>query len=108
MMTVLKDDCKLAEVTGREYLELKINALEKITDAHFKSIDIATNKSEENITLRLHNLNNVYSILKEKNAEFVTKAEHAYLQKQLDDLRRLVYVGVGILLTLEIILRFLK
>jgi len=108
MMTVLKDDCKLADVSGREYLELKINDLEKITEAHFRAEQIARDKAEENTTLRIQNLNGIYDRMKEQSAAFITKTEHAYLQKQIDDLRRLVYVGVGILLTLEIILRFLK
>ena len=66
-------------------------------------------KTECALNKRLEGMNEFRSALKDQNNLFITRIEydskHESLVSRIELLQRLVYIGVGILLVLEIFLR---
>ena len=91
---------KRAKAMRREYkLLAKHNA--QITRLMAKMSDIANTKSEVMLFERMESSNNKFGLLKEQATEFASK-------KEVDALTKLVYIGIGMLIVLEVALRFIK
>jgi len=100
-------DIKLTFVSLKDYFDAKINSLREFTDLHFRLSAVAIEKTEEKIDIRLHSLNGLTQILKDQNVNFVTKSEHEAIRKEINNIYRLVYIGVGIIITIEFLFKYL-
>jgi hypothetical protein len=74
--------------------------IQTIVNTHFAAFQLAVDKSEEGMTKRLEGMNEFRAQLKDQAAQFITRGEFAAIQK-------MVYVGLGAVLALEVLLRFL-
>ncbi len=85
----------------KEFEDEKIKSLEVKTDLQFKLNQTALDKAELEMNLHLQSLNEWRDQLKDERNTFSTKLEVEYLKK-------LVYMGLGILLAVELFLRYYK
>lgn len=88
-------------VSLREYLETKI-----------ANVECAVRKAEDILELRLEGMNQFRDQIENERINYITKdlyeAHHSELQAEVANLERLVFIGLGIVLTLELVLRFVK
>lgn len=99
-------------VSLKEHLAaLRVSDKEAIKIA-LEASDRAVNKAEE-AQLRVNQTQNEFrGTLKDQNATMMPRKEVEQLiqgvQKELDTVKRLVYIGLGMLLALQFILQFTK
>ena len=91
-----------------EYFDSKFNDLEKRLALRDELTEKALEKANQNLDFRLASLNH----LTERLSGFVTKSEyetrHENLVMQLAWLTKTVYIGMGILLVIEVAWKYLK
>lgn len=83
---------KLAKAKVK-FLNSKVDLIQKMGD---KAVDAALASNNE----RLDTSNHKYALLKEQQSQFATKTEVALLTK-------LVYVGVGMIIVIEFVFKYL-
>lgn len=102
----------MSDVPLKEYMEaLRANDKEALQIALAAS-DRAVNKAEE-AQLRVNQTQNEFrGTLKDQAATLMPRSEVEQLitsiQKELDGVKRLVYIGMGILLAFQFVLQFAK
>ena len=89
----------MSEVPLKEHLERLIIELDKRTDSHlvevekrllqrFELVDIAVNKAEGALLLRLKGMNEFREALKDQASQMATRVELARLEEDVQELRR--------------------
>ena len=98
---------------GREIADLKQQHANEISAVKWEMSGMAINKAEISMNERMEASNNKYALLKEQNATFQsqiselpTQKDVESLVKQVSILTKLVYIGVGAVLLLELIMKF--
>jgi hypothetical protein len=90
----------------------RFDDLEEKMDLHFKLNAEALNKAETATNIRLENMNEFRSSLRDQQANFLTRGEydskHEALLAKIESLQKITYTIMGGLALLEIILRFIK
>ena len=74
-------------VSLREYIETKFAELEKRLDVTFKLQNEAVSTASSKLELRLESMNNFREQLSDQSKTFVTKTEHDFLLKRIDDIK---------------------
>ena len=107
----------------KEYMDFAMFSLkEKFEDdTHYldekfmtitKKDEEAVKTAKDSMEHRLDNLNHVYAQMHEAQDEYLKKeifeVSHRLIEQRVDSVSRLVYIGVGICITAEIVFRFLK
>lgn len=85
----------------KEFEDEKVKQLEEKIDLQFSLNQTALDKAESRMNMRLESLNEWRGQLKDERNTFATKEEVRLLT-------RLVYIGTGILIALEFLLRYYK
>ncbi len=83
-----------------------IKTLRKHFNFRFKSIDKARKIAKKLMNERLNSMNEIREQLDRQIETFVTKVELKLLEQRFDGLSKLVYIGFGIFIVLQIILIF--
>jgi hypothetical protein len=88
------------KVSLRTYIEMKISDLEKASDL-----------AAENLKIRLDSLNEWRAQNKDEREKYLPREEyelqHSYLSEKIDSLSKLVYIGIGVCLAIEALLKIL-
>lgn len=82
-------------------LEERQKALKREVDLRSQLSEMAIRKSETAMLERMESSNNKFGLLKEQAGDFATKAD-------LGNISKLVYMGMGGLLALQIILQLVR
>jgi hypothetical protein len=86
--------------------------LEKRLELHDKLAERAITKAEENLALRLDGMNEFRAQLTAQAATFVTREEFGVHMKNVEEkivlLTKMIYIGIGILVTIQVLWRFIK
>lgn len=81
-------------ISLKEYLEHKIDAVEKLNQKTFEMNNLAIKKAEDAMNLRLESMNEFRASLKDQQSVFATKAEfHSHVtsnETAIDDLKKQV------------------
>lgn len=73
------------EISLKEYFDTRIEAVEKSTVLAFNAIQKATDLANENLKVRLENMNEFRESLKDQAARFITRDEMIALLKPMND-----------------------
>ena len=80
-------------------------------DKRFEILGDQIDKTEVSLKERLHAMNDVREQLREQAATAITRAEYdvkvAGLERQIATLERLIFIGVGLAIALQLFLGFL-
>jgi hypothetical protein len=106
------------QYTLKEVLEIKTNHLKEIAALRDRMSELAINKAETAMSERMESSNNKFALLKEQAAMLPNRNDVesvrtecnikiTALTDKVDLLAKLVYIGMGILLVLEFLARFL-
>ena len=86
--------------------EAELKSIKTRLDYIEKSID----KTEIELNRRLTGMNEFREALKDQNNNFITRVEydakHELVNTKLDGLAKLVYIGLGIFLVIDLLLHF--
>ena len=86
-------------ISLKEYFEKILEEKDKALNAALIAVKAENQKTEIAAEKR-------FDLLNELRGDVATKAQLQALEKVVESLTRLVYVGVGIVVTVEVILRF--
>jgi hypothetical protein len=88
-------------ISLREYFEDKFLTFEKSRDIALTALD-----------KRLDNMNEIKGAMKDQQATFITRTEFQakidLLNSKLEGIQKLVYIGMGAVLVLQVLFRILK
>ena len=88
-------------ISLRDFVEEKFKALEKATDL-----------ADANLKIRLDNLNEWRGQNRDERACYLTRSEyeakHLLLEQKIESVQKMLYIGLGIFLVVEVLLRFVK
>ena len=94
----------------KEHFELAIDSMEVQTNLGFILRDKAIEKAEVANIQRLDKMNEVREQLREQALTFLRKEEYLLndrlLNQKIDSLSKLVYVGLGVWIILQVVLSF--
>lgn len=102
----------------KEVMEIRTEHQKQIDELRWKLSETAINKAETAMTERMEASNNKFALLKEQAAVLPSKNDLQGLRTEfnielksligkVDLLAKLVYIGLGVLLVLEFVARFL-
>jgi len=74
-------------------------SLKEYVDVRFRAIETSTDLARQNVEIRLNGMNEWRHIVEDQSNKFVTR-------KEFEDIKRLVYMGLGIAVALEVLLKF--
>lgn len=98
-------------MTAGEIISLK-EYFEKLMQAEKESMERALKLQSSEYERRLTDLNHKAEQLKDMQMTYLPRetyeVQHKQLTDRFDDLARLVYIGLGIAIVVEIVLRFIK
>jgi uncharacterized OsmC-like protein len=86
-------------ISLREYFEKILEEKDKALNAALIAVKAENQKTEVAAEKR-------FDLLNELRGDVATKAQLQALEKVVESLTRLVYTGVGVIVTVEILLRF--
>jgi ribosome-associated translation inhibitor RaiA len=101
---------------SKAYVDIRFTDLQIKMDVHFSSIQTAIDKAETAINTRLEGMNEFRDQLKDQAGQFVTRPEFTGLKDQVAHhitrgefaaIQKLVYVGLGAVLAIELLLKFI-
>ena len=99
-------------ISLKEYFDKLREADKEAIKIALDSADKANDKSEKAQAKVNETQNEFRGALKDKASTLMPRieAENKFdgQQKQLDDVKRLVYIGIGIVITLQVLLQFIK
>ena len=85
-------------------------SLKEYCDTRFLQNDKEVKLANDQLQIRLEHLNEFRASMKDQAGLFLTRAEfeakYQLLEVKIDLVQKLVYIGIGVLLVLEIIFRF--
>jgi hypothetical protein len=84
-----------------------VESLGKIVELTRELGDIAINKSEVSLHDKMEQANHKYTLLKEQSVSFITRTEMDLMEKKVELNSKLIYIGIGGILVLEFIAKFL-
>ena len=97
-----------SRLRGLKMEEEKIS-LKEFINAKFEALEKSTELSRIGMEKRLDSMNEFRQQLKDQNSTFITKAEHQIVITKIEYLEKIVYMGLGGLLVLEVFLKlFIK
>ena len=91
----------------KEVMEIRDNHQKEVSELRWRLSETAINKAESAMTQRMEDSNNKYALLKEQAAATPTNGDFKALSDKVDLLQKLVYIGMGILLVIEFVAKFL-
>lgn len=98
--------------TRLDYVEKAIEKQETNLDRRFIQADKEVKLAADALGARMDHLNGFRQTLTDQNSTFITReayeAKHLLLEEKIAVLEKLVYVGVGIAIVVEIALRLVK
>lgn len=81
-------------------------------DEKFKDLEKATDLAAENLKIRLDSLNEWRAQNKDERDTYLSRVEyeakHLLLEQKIEGLQKMLYIGLGALLVVEAILKFIK
>ena len=99
-------------ISLKEHINTKFAELEKQLALRDRLTEKAVVKAEETLNLRLQGMNEFRAELTKQAQNFVKQAEfNLHLEKleaKINFLTKMVYIGIGILLVLQIVWKYLK
>ena len=99
------------DVSLKEYFDVKFADLEKQLALRDDLTAKALTKAEESLNVRLEGMNEFRSQLTQQARTFVSQSEFKLhiekVETKIEWLTRLVYIGVGILLVIQIVWRYI-
>jgi hypothetical protein len=106
-------DCKqILSINCIEYFDSKFAELEKRLELRDKLSQQALNLAADNLEKHLNDLNNAKAELARLQVSFISKSEyearHDSIMKDMSWLTKTVYIGMGVLLVIEIVWKYLK
>ena len=109
----MNDNCEhTLNINCVEYFDSKFEELEKRLELRDRLAQQALHLAADNLEKHLGDLNNARSELVRLQATFISKAEyeirHETLMRDMSWLTKTVYIGMGILLVIEIVWKYLK
>ena len=105
----MSDDCKqMLNIDCTEYFDGKFAELEKRLELRDELTSKALEKADVVLEHRLESLNNISGRISGLMPRSEYDLNHKILQTQLDNISRNVYIGMGILVAVEVLLRFIK
>lgn len=104
-------------ISLKEYIDTQLQALERVRemgiageDIRYRAIEKATTLASNAMDKRLEGMNEFRNQLKDQAALFLTRVEYEakyqQLYEKIESLQRIVYMGVGLALGIEFILKF--
>jgi hypothetical protein len=78
----------MTDIALRDYLESKLEELDKRMDLHFKLNDTAILKAEQTMGARLDSMNEFRDALKDQTSRMATRIELGGLEDQVQEIRR--------------------
>jgi hypothetical protein len=94
-----------------KYIDVKFVALEKRLEIAYTTAQNALSKSDAAAEKRFESLNEFRSVLKDQQATFLVRneyeANHKQLESRVEGVQKIVYIGLGGVLVLQILLKFL-
>ena len=108
-------------ITLKDYFDARIDSVEKIAElntlavsdlskATTDSIEKSTNLAKEDMERRLEGMNEFRTQLKDQTATFINRGEydtkHQLLLDSLNNLSKIIYMGLGGVLVLEFLFKF--
>ena len=91
--------------------QLKFEELEKALVLAREQIERDTTKEKERITEKFEHANNFQQRMERLESTFFTQKEHMTFQEnydiKLDGIKRILYIGVGIVIALEFVLQYI-
>ena len=111
-MTNIEPGCsRVLNIDCIEYFNGKFEELEKRLDLKDELTATALRKAEQAVNTRLESMNEFRTKLTSQAATFMTTREyeqrHNSIILQINSLSKLVYVGIGILLVLQVMWKYL-
>ena len=98
--------------TLKEYIQQRFTDQDKAVQSALSAAKEAVNKAETAADKRFEAVNEFRQTLSDQTSTFMSRTEYEAkydaLQKQLDVLTKLVYIGLGAVLALQIVLQYLK
>ncbi len=98
-------------VSLRQYMDSRLEAMDKAITLQFRSNEIAISKAESAVDYRLANLNEFRQSLADQTKNFVTRAEFDSLREahesQMRALSRQVYLLVGAITAIQFLFQYL-
>jgi hypothetical protein len=94
------------KINTKKFIEKEIKNLKDYIDLIIDNSLRALEEAKMLMDRRLNKMNNIREQLTEQAATFVTEDEKKLLEQKIDSLSKLVYIGFGVFLMLEIILIF--
>jgi hypothetical protein len=99
-------------VSLREYITDKIKATEDKIALNLKLNQVAQDKADAKLDIRLEGMNEIRSQLDRQARTFITKpeyeAKHELLMQKIETLQKFMWLVMGAIAVLEVILRFFK
>jgi glucose-6-phosphate isomerase len=99
-------------VSLKEYFDEKFEALEKQLALRDQLTSKALIKADETLNLRLEGMNEFRAQLTQQTHTFVKQSEFKLhiekVETKIEILTKLVYIGIGILLVLQVVWSFIK
>jgi hypothetical protein len=96
----------------KEYTDFAMTTLDEKFMTITKKDEEAVKTAKESMEHRLDNLNEFRAQLNDQTGTFLKKdifeVSHRLIEQRVDALARLVYIGVGICIAVEVILRLIK
>lgn len=96
----------------KEYTDFAMYTLDEKFMTITKKDEEAVKTAKDSMEHRLDNLNHIYAQMKEAQDEYLKKeifeVSHRLIEQRVDALARLVYIGVGICVAVELLIRFLS
>jgi len=84
-----------------------IKTLKKYFDLQFKDMDKSVKIAKKLMNSRLKGMNHIHRQLVKQNKTFVTKTELQLRDQKIEMLQKLVYIGFGICIALEVFINIL-
>ncbi len=98
-------------ISWKEYVDVRFSDQEQAVQAALAAAEKAVVKAELASDKRFESVNEFRAQLSDQANTFISRVEYNANQKandqKVESLQRLVFMGVGVLLTLEIALRFI-
>jgi CHASE3 domain sensor protein len=96
------------KVSLREYLEKSIKEFDKRVELQFRLNQESIDKAQITNDARLESMNEFRNAMKDQTNQFITKTELQYIKNAIDEIRKIIWIGVGIAISISVIMRFIE
>ena len=101
----------MINIDAKEYIDERLRSQSEIQKVLSKKNAEALKKAEKEMERRLEGMNEFRAQLENQTREFITREQYELserlINQKIDNLSRLVYIGVGMIIILEVVLNIL-